>query len=370
MNIYICVEIASREMTFKEYIKNVLNESNFKCVLGFSDDLIDGLILGKLSSGIVIVKSIQRYTLLKLILLRLAGNKIVYMEEEAWVPLDDVDILKRRFPYITYKFCSAVFSPNKYYFELISSLSFTKKNIFNIGSNRMSFKKEFNVKAFKNILFLGSYGALSSERKFLDVFTKELSLIDKFRLTKKYKYYFKQYLEDKLVLFDLMKNMAKDSNYNISYRPHPSEKVSFGDSIKLETNDIPVSESCKKFDMIIHSGSTSTFEIKSGKVLTFSSNNTNDILQNSKFHGPIAHTIDDIYRICNSSFKCIYNDSYFVNKFDKNTFINALNDINIKSFKPFKFLIKYMYKIYLRTISPFRRNKILLDHKRKRFNDF
>ena len=299
MNVYICVEIASREMTFKKYIKNKLNKNNFKCVLGFSDDLIDGLISGKLSSGIIIVKSIQRYTLFKLILLRLAGNKIVYMEEEAWVPLNDVDIIKRRFPNITYKLCSAVFSPNKYYSELISSLSFTKKNIFNVGSNRMSPKKEFNVKTFENILFLGSYGALSSEKKFLDIFTKELNLIDRFRSKKLYKYYFKQYSEDKLTLFDLMKNMSKDRNYNISYRPHPSEKLSLDDSIMLESNEIPVSESCEKYDLIIHSGSTSTFEIKSGKVLCFCSSNTNDILQNSKFHGPIAHTIDDIYKICN-----------------------------------------------------------------------
>ena len=122
--------------------------------------------------------------------------------------------------------------------------------------------------------------------------------------------------------------------------------------------------------MIIHSGSTSTFEISTGKVLCYCSEKSTEILQNSKFHGPIAHTIDDIYKICKSNFKCIYNDFYFVNKFDENIFINTLKVINVKPLKPFKLLINFIYKFYLVTISPFRRNKILLDHKRKRFNEF
>jgi len=375
MNIYICVEIASREMIFKKYIKNVLNENNFKCILGFSDDIIDGLISGKLSSGIIIVKSIQIYTLRKLVLLRLSGNKIVYMEEEAWVPLNDEDILRRRFPEITYKLCSAVFSPNKYYYDLISSVPFTnKEKIHNVGTKRMSLKKEFNVSNFKSILFLGSYGALTSEKRFLDVFSKELGFIDKYRLRKKYKKYFVQYNDDKLALFKLMKTLAKDNNVNISYRPHPSEKNTIlYNNIKLATNKTPIEEICKDHDLIIHSGSTSTFEISTGKVLCYCSEKSTDILQNSKFHGPIAHTIDDIYKICKSNFKCIYNDFYFVNKFDENIFINTLKDINFKPFKPlkpFKLLINFIYKFYLVTISPFRRNKILLDHKRKRFNEF
>ena len=374
MNVYICVEIASREMIFKKYIKNILNENNFKCVLGFSDDIIDGLISGKLSSGIIIVKSIQIYTLPKLVFLRLSGNKIVYMEEEAWVPLNDEDILRRRFPKITYKLCSAVFSPNKYYYDLISTVPFTsKQKIFNVGSKRMSSKKEFNVSKFKTILFLGSYGVLTSEKRFLDFLSHELGFIDKYRLRKKYKKYFVQYKDDKLALFKLMNTLAKDKNLKVSYRPHPSEKnIILDNNIKLATNKTPIVEICKDHDLIIHSGSTSTFEIPTGKVLCYSSEKSNDILQNSKFHGPIAHTIDDIYKICKSNFKCIYNDFYFVNKFDENIFINTLKEINVKPFKPFKLFINFIYKFYLETISPFRRkrNKILIDHKRKRFNEF
>lgn len=370
MNVYLCVEIASREMTFKKYLQNILNKNNVNCIVGFSDDLIDSLISGKLDSGIIIVKSIQRYILLKLILLRLTGNRVVYMEEEAWVPLNDVDIIKRRFPKSTYKLCSSVLCPNNYYNDLIKSLSFTKNNIFNVGSNRMSTKKEFNVKTFKKVLFLGSYGALDSEKKFLDIFTNELNLFDKLCLKKLYKYFFRQYLKDKSKLFDLMKSMSKDSNLNIYYRPHPSESNIYVDNISLEPNNIPISESCKKYDLIIHSGSTSTFEIKSGKVLCYSDSNTNDIHQNSKFHGPIAHNIEDIYKICKSNIRCLYNDLNFVNKFDEILFVSTIEEINLSQFNPFKKIINIIYSVYIKTISPFRRNMFSLHQKRKRIDEF
>lgn len=371
-NVYVCIEIASREMNFKKHIQKILQKNKYNCVLDFSEDIMDNLISGEYKSGIVILKSIQRYTLFKLFLLRLTGSKIIYMEEEAWVPFNDIDIIRRRFPKNSYKLCSAVFTPNRYYYNLINSLKFTSKKIFfNVGSDRMSPKKFFDVDSFKNILFLGSYGALKSENFFLKIFTAELSFFNKFLLKKQYKHYYNQCLEDKFKLFGLMKKFSKKNEFNVSYRPHPSEKI-IDDDIKLETNNIPVSESCKKYDLIIHSGSTSTFEIESGKVLTFSSKKTSDIHQNSKFHGPIAHSIEDIFKICNSNFKCIYNDFSFVNEFRDDVFMSGINYVNGKNFKTtkFNFIIKLIYKFYLNKISSFRRNNSILIQKRKKINEF
>ena len=193
-------------------------------------------------------------------------------------------------------------------------------------------------------------------------------MVNKFLLKKNTSIFINNILKINLNYLVLMKKLAKSKKYNVSYRPHPSEKFINNNNIMIESNNIPVSESCKKYDLIIHSGSTSTFEIDSGKVLTFSSKTTNDIHQNSKFHGPISHSFEDILKICNSKFKCVYNDFYFVNKFKDDVFIKGINYVNSKNFKPtkFNFLIKSIYNFYLNKISTYRRNNSLLIQKKKK----
>ena len=69
LKVYLSIEIATREQRFKIELAKILEKNGFEVELGFTDIIIDGILTGEKPSGILFVKSIQRYTFLKLLLL-------------------------------------------------------------------------------------------------------------------------------------------------------------------------------------------------------------------------------------------------------------------------------------------------------------
>lgn len=367
INIYICVEIATREYKFKNKIKDFLNQKNFNVILNYTDTIIDGQLSGKLEPGVTIVKSIQRYTFKKLLLLKLIGARVIYLEEEAWVPFNDQDLLDRRLPKINLELCDLVLVPNKYLYNLVRDNNNLDANKFVFfGSNRMVKKSDsFKLNQFKTVLFIGSFGAIENQKKYLKIFLNELSYLKSIIKRRKYKRYFEYWNEDKTSLYELMNDLSL-KGYKVFYRPHPSEtNFTTSNKVTLLDNIEPIGVIANKFDLIIHSGSTCTFEISSPNIICVSKWRFDDININSKNHGPIIQNCNDLDKLMNSNFRCIYNDGYYVNEIDYSGLLSFLNHLKIRK-TIFKNFIIFYYSLYLKYMSRFFRDDQLIQ--RKKFN--
>ena len=107
-----------------------------------------------------------------------------------------------------------------------------------------------------------------------------------------------------------MKLLLKE--FEISYRPHPKESLkNLPKEINICSNNIPIVDQARNFDLIIHSGSTCAFEIDTPNVICFSNKNSS-INNNSKFYGPIISSLSEFYKILDSSIGCVYNDLPFI----------------------------------------------------------
>lgn len=369
--VYLSIEIATREQRFKRELAKILEKKGFEVELGFTDVIIDGILTGQKPSGILVIKSIQRYNFLKLLLLNLLGVKIIYLEEEAWVPYDDKDLIRRRLPRRTSCLCHVILSPNYYYYKLIKkNIIWKKPKVIFIGSNRMKKKtKPFLInKIPRKILFIGSFGALENRKYFLNAKLNEVGLLKKYFHVRAYKKIFKYWLKDKNLFLDFMKSLLNEG-FEISYRPHPKESIkNLPKKINICSNNIPIVDQAKNFDLIIHSGSTCAFEIDTPNVICFSNKQTL-INNNSKFYGPIISSLSEFYKIFDSSIGCIYNDLPFVNELKHKKLINELD--NMYLFKPlFSVIIFWISKIYLKNLSQIFRDEKLQSDKIKQIEHF
>ena len=365
--IYIPVEIAQRELEYKRRLARLFEEQGFNVELKYLDDMFDDILSGKSPSGVVFVKSIQRYLFLKLFILKLLGNKIVYMEEEAWVPFNERDIVRRRFPIRNRLLIDLIFCPNRFLFNAFKDKLFvSEKKIHLVGSDRMIPKESAVFKSNKEVLVLGSIVA-TQWSKYWKIFRKELGWKSSL-YKKKYFNYFQKSLRDNEKLLELA-NSLSNKGYSVSYRPHPAElsKQVINSKIKIVSNSMPVAEQAGNYDIILHPGSTSAFELSNGNLVAVSDEATLDIHSNSKFYGPIATKNSDLNRIINGEFNCIFNNDYLVNPSNFRQIFQLLkheqNDSN-----NYKLLVQRIFLIYKKNLMRYRRNNDLVTKKKDAWN--
>ena len=204
------------------------------------------------------------------------------------------------------------------------------------------------LKIPKKILFVGSFGALENQKYYLNSKLYEVGLLKKFFHKKTYKKIFQNWEKDRNLFLNFMKLLLK-KEFEISYRPHPKESLkNLPKEINICSNNIPIVDQARNFDLIIHSGSTCAFEIDTPNVICFSNKNSS-INNNSKFYGPIISSLSEFYKILDSSIGCVYNDLPFINQSKYKKLINELNNIYLSKqhFSSIIFLdFKNLFKIF------------------------
>ena len=350
--VYFPVEIMQREYAYKSEIVKLLTSNGYSACLMPLDDLFDDLLSGKASPGIVVVKSIQRYLFIKLLILRLLGNFIIYMEEEAWVPFNDEDIVRRRYP-----------RRNRYLFRVYNRVSlFGRDRIRLVGSNRMRIKEDTSFHSSKNVILLGSIVSVSWDR-YWEIYKSELGILGTI-YKRLYRVYYDKLSLDHEVLLEIGLGLL-ERGWSVSYRPHPAEDVEvFADNrIRILDNRLSVSDQSKLFDVILHSGSTAVFELGTSNVVAVSHHTTEDIHANSKCFGPLVNNVGQLDRFLSGGINCAYNNEDYVNPFDIDSFNGILELIWEKERHGFKFL-SVLFILYKKFFLNSRRNMELIRKRR------
>ncbi len=254
--VLIIVERAEREfipkvMTHRQFSKVIVKLLNF---IGLKFILID--------------KSCQSYQLEYLSRLRNKGNYIIVAEEEAWVPFDVDDFLCRRLPNDAADVIDELWIPHNAPIKNYIPKAF---KTFNITHPRTviaekSYKEALIIEGNKNIkfgvvLFVSSFGLLSSDVDFLNAMAVDGTNID----IEKYKNIYK----DLQIRFEHFTKIIKYFNdcahsFQVKVRPHPAEIglwEQFVSDKRIMFDYGDYIESIAKSDLIVHSGSTVAFDI-------------------------------------------------------------------------------------------------------------
>jgi surface carbohydrate biosynthesis protein len=306
--LYIPIEFKNRELGPKLFLINkFIDLNNYKVVFGNSDKIFISVLRGELEPGVVILKSAQRYLFIKLLVLRVLGNKLILLEEESWVPFNLKDLSMRRFPLLSLLLLNEVWLP---YEGILKGFTDFKtwiigRKIRITGHPRINFlglkkhlhdcKENLNVSnGNKKILVISNFGHLNNMNinSFLIDMRRELGLINYLFYKKEYLNYKAQIESDYFRALDLIQYL-NGGNYLVHYRPHPSENKN---NFDYRLNDVHI-----RFDsledlfyqdyfLILHFGSTFALDLLTlglKNVAYLDSGIYSNVLENSKYSGRV-----------------------------------------------------------------------------------
>ena len=147
MNLYIPIEFKNRELGPKLWlIKNFIDLEKYNVIFGNTDVIISKILKGKFQPGVIILKSAQKYFFFKILLLKLLGNFIILLEEEAWVPYNLNDLIRRRFPLRTLVLINKIWLPYQGIKESFPQFKYylLRNKIVVTGHPRINYFKQIN----------------------------------------------------------------------------------------------------------------------------------------------------------------------------------------------------------------------------------
>jgi hypothetical protein len=361
--VYFPVEIIQREFDYKSKLADLLNGNGFQASLKPLDDLFDDLLNSALPPGIIIVKSIQRYLFFKLLILRLLGNRIVYLEEEAWVPFSTDDIIRRRFPKRNRLLIDHILCPNKFLFDAYRLERFVKSDrITLVGSERMRNKDVFRIRKVSKVLIIGSVVSESWD-DYWSIYKSELGFFANLR-KREYKCFYEMVMLDHSRLIEIG-NQLSERGFSVFYRPHPAELMHgiHGVNMEILDNSVKVGLQALDFDLVLHSGSTSAFELSGVNIVAVSHESSLNVHANSKFYGPMVHNLTQLETLIASKFSCLFYNDLMVTGFDGEKFLNIMKKCGRKHRINLPFA-SILFKIYRSTLMKVRRNnKLVIDRR-------
>ncbi len=363
MNLYIPIEFKNRELGPKLWlIKNYIDLERYNVIFGNTDVIISKILKGKIQPGVIILKSAQRYFFYKILFLKILGNFLILLEEEAWVPYNSRDLIRRRFPLRTLVLINKIWLP---YVNIKKSFSkfkyyLLRNKIIVTGHPRINYFKQINVGLINNtntntntnkILIISSFGYNTKLNVsiFLSSMKNELGYINFIKHKKKYKHFKEEVEKDYDFMLKLI-SYLNTKNFTIHYRPHPSEiidsKSNFLNLLKIRRDNFTEIEK-ENYKYIIHFGSTFALDLLILgflNVICVDRRNDPEILTNSKlsncFITDLSYFNSDkkltsIY--CNSNFNdlmCEFSisDINFTHKV-RNNFIKKIVNIFCQQFK-------------------------------------
>jgi len=262
--IYIIIELTQREWQAKSKLKILFERKGYEVFLIPREYLRLELLCSRLGTGdVVIEKSAQRYQKKHFEKLSSLNVQLIIFEEEGWIPFNWNDYFDRRLsndcaPLIDEYWCS-----NKKQFSEVQKRfgsDFSKL----VGHTRFANgiqKGQLNLHN-KSVLFLSSFAMLSPDWDFFTVMKSEAGANYSERI------YSKIYedMKYKKKIFLKVANLFEASGFNVKIRLHPQEKNVFSQYelskfivCKANSN---LKDSLSDVDMVIHSGSTVSFDLQ------------------------------------------------------------------------------------------------------------
>lgn len=268
--VLIVVERSEREFLPKLMWKYELDARGFLCVLvnrPFAKLAL--LVLNIINVKLIIIdKSCQSYHLKYLSKLKSKGNYLIVAEEEAWVPFDIDDFFTRRLPMQAKSIVDELWiplnAPIKDYIPkgfkcylidhprtLITHKEYEQKNKINNSKTRSS----------GVILFVSSFGLLSSDFEFIDVMENECHDIDIIKYKRIHNELLRRF-DHFVEIINLLAERLPDAEIRV--RQHPAEIGLWSKkriSSKVVFDEANYIESIAQSSIVIHSGSTVAFDV-------------------------------------------------------------------------------------------------------------
>jgi hypothetical protein len=264
MIVLIVIELVSRELDAKRLLARELEKHGVPVVIG--NRLILRIfyeIFSRISNEKItwIDKSSQDYMASYFKTIKQRGDNLIVAEEECWVPFNERDYLIRRYPESTRKFVDEYWLDGKsriketFEKEKINFMSWRNPR-FDFGAKSYDKPLTFH-KGSNRILFLSSYGVLSTDIDYLQVFNHESGggyetfyseILDKVRMRK--------------LMFERLLRYFISKGEKVTLRKHPAETgVWDADSYKECISEDSYINDVNNHDYIIHTGSTLPYDL-------------------------------------------------------------------------------------------------------------
>tara|TARA_Y100000992_G_scaffold293385_1_gene251957 strand:- start:19531 stop:20847 length:1317 start_codon:yes stop_codon:yes gene_type:complete len=305
MNIYVIVEIKTREFIPKFLLSLEAALNNHDIYLGNIDQLLDKNIF---NPGLLYHKSLtptkKRHSLLK----KLKRKKFVIAsldEEHGGISPNAQSYVKTRYGEKTIKLADMIFTWGKFdYDNLSNTYKKYKKKFINSGNPRVDlwredFQKYYGKRKKEYVLIASNYNFLFGYKTLLQQYSQKKEF-GYFKRGMPERYYFNRVSKEGILLEHLifsLKNLSrKFKSKKFLFRPHPEENIEAWEYIFDDCKNIQVkrhrslSEALNKAEIVLHNGCTSGLESALRKIPTIAYMPAGDM---STGH-PIANKVSNI----------------------------------------------------------------------------
>ncbi len=291
---YILVEVGKREFESRLLLKRELEKEGFIVIIGLKNILIDLLVLSVFPQGIIFDKCAQFATNWRIKRLKKKGFIYTCLDEEGiFTKLPEVKSRNTDLTNVDYLFLN-----NKKHFNLVMQANpngLSSEKILISGNPRQSqtlFNEYKNKRVSSNsndILIIGNF---SQYRKGAEDREWDRGLLGKFDNSS----------------IEIVKSLMKDKNFNVFYRPHPSETLWYEnyfpkEKILKNKNILSLLSSFKK---IICFRCTTALEGRFLGLKVFNFSNSTPV-------APILTRIGSVFRNYDELIKKLSIEDYFVN---------------------------------------------------------
>lgn len=347
MNIYLHVEISSRELHSKLLLAILAAAKGHDVIVSELEIILKGLLRGWLPPGIFYTKSltpsktkIERHDeLIK------KGTKITSIDEEANLNVDHYEEFSRqRYSEKTIKQSSAVFGWGKHDYETLKKNYIKQKNkIYKTGSPRVDLWRPIFSKYWikpkmmpkKPFLLISSNMNVCDNKSFPERinFQREAEYFKRSPILFRQAFMWKSHDFLKAFVFiDAIKDLVNNNNkFEIVFRPHPSENVNCW-KILLKgipnlhiTNEGPINTWINNAFAVMHHGCTTAIEtvVSQKPLVTYTPSILKGHILNNHLPNKLGHIVRTKKALI-KKIKSLYNKTKKNHKLNKNKLLPML----------------------------------------------
>ena len=315
MNIYLHVEISSRELHSKLLLAILAAAKGHNVIVSDLEIILKGLLRGWLPSGIFHTKSLtpsktkigRHDQLIK------RGTKITSIDEEANLNVDDYEEFSgQRYSEKTIKQSSAVFGWGKHDYETLKKKYYKQKNKFyKTGSPRVDLWRPIfseywhqpKMMPKKPFLLISSNMNVCDHKTFPERinFQREAEYFKRSPILFKQEFMLKanDFLKA-FVFIDAIKDIVKNNNnFDIVFRPHPTENVNCW-KVLLKgipnlhiTNEGPINTWVHNAFAVMHHGCTTAIEtvVSQKPLVTYTPSILKEHILNTHLPNKLGHIV-------------------------------------------------------------------------------